>query len=136
MARDAPDQFVTASAVLIDPDAGTLAVCNAGHVPPVLVRPDGTADLIELGAGVPLGVLPRLHRQTETVTLEPGSVVVLVTDGVVESRDHDVDEGIERLRALVAGLADRPLEELVAAAASLADGRLADDVTVVAARLR
>ncbi len=44
MARDAPEQFVTAAAVLIDPDAGTLGVCNAGHVPLVLVRPDGTAD--------------------------------------------------------------------------------------------
>lgn len=136
MSRDAPDQFVTASAVLINPDAGTLAVCSAGHVPLVLVRPDGTADLIELGAGVPLGVLPRLHRETEHFALEPGSVVVLVTDGVVESRDHDIDEGVERLRRLVAGHADRPLEELVSAAASLADGRLADDVTVLAARLR
>ena len=51
MDRDAPDQFVTAAAVLIDPEAGTLAVCNAGHVPLVLVRPDGTSDLIELGSG-------------------------------------------------------------------------------------
>ena len=135
MARDAPEQFVTASAVLIDPDAGTLTVCNAGHVPLVVVRPDGTTDLIEVGAGAPLGVLPRLHRQTEHFALDPGSVVVLVTDGVVESRDRDIDEGIERLRRRVAELVDQPLEDLVAGVATLADDRLADDVTVVAARL-
>lgn len=136
IARDAPEQFVTAAAVLIDPDGRTLTVCNAGHVPLVLVRPDGTAELVEVGSSGPLGVLTRLHREAEHFTLEPGTVVVLVTDGVVESRDHDIDEGIERLRRRLAELAGRPLAELVAAAAALADDRHSDDVTVVAARLR
>lgn len=136
IARDAPEQFVTAAAALIDPVGGTLSVCNAGHVPLVLVRPDGTAELIEVGSAAPLGVLTRLHREAEHFAIEPGCVVVLVTDGVVESRDHDIDEGVERLRSRMAELAGRPLSELVVAAAALADDRHADDVTVVAARLR
>jgi serine phosphatase RsbU (regulator of sigma subunit) len=70
------------------------------------------------------------------VELEPGCVVVMVTDGVVESRDRDIDHGIERLRRRAAELADGPLGELVAGVAALADKRLLDDVTVVAARLR
>lgn len=136
IARDAPEQFITAAAVLVDPDGGTLSVCSAGHVPLVLVRPDGTAELLEVGAGTPLGVQTRQHREAEHFAIEPGSVVVLVTDGVVESRDHDIDVGIERLRLRLAELAGRPLAEMVAEAAALADDTHADDVTVVAARLR
>ncbi len=136
MLRDAPEQFVTAVAVLADPESGTLEISNAGHVPLVLVRPDGSAHVIEGGEGTPLGVVPRHHRSAEQVRLEPGCVVVLVTDGVVESRDHDIDEGIELLRRRAAELAHLPLAELVAGLAALADQRLQDDVTVVAARLR
>jgi PAS domain S-box-containing protein len=136
LARDAPEQFVTAAAVLIDPQSGTLELCNAGHVPLVLVHPDGSTDLVGLATGTPLGVVARLERSSDRATVEPGSVVVMVTDGVVESRDHDIDEGIDRLRRCAAELRDRPLDELVAGIAGLADERLHDDVTVVAARFR
>jgi PAS domain S-box-containing protein len=136
LTRDAPEQFVTAAAVLVDPQTGTLDLCNAGHVPLVVVHPDGSTAILGLDSGTPLGVVPRLERSTDRATLTPGSVVVMVTDGVVESRDHDIDEGIDRLRRCAAELHDRPLDELVAVIAALADERLHDDVTVVAARLR
>ncbi len=135
MTRDAPDQFVTAAAVLVDPDTATLELANAGHVPLVLIGPDGATTVIERGSGAPLGVLPGLGRTTEQIALEPGSTILLVTDGVVESRDHDIDEGIAALARRASELSERPLEELVAGVAALADGRLHDDVTVVAARL-
>ena len=88
------------------------------------------------GTGTPLGVPSETARLTERVAVSPGSVVVLVTDGVVESRDRDIDEGIERLRERAAALAAGPLEDLVREVAALADAALGDDVTVVAARLR
>ena len=59
-----------------------------------------------------------------------------MTDGVVESRTHDLDQGITRLRERAAELRDRPLREVVDALAALADTSLRDDVTVVAARLK
>ncbi len=136
MSRDAPDQFVTAAAVLVDPATGTLDLCNAGHVPVVVVHPDGSTDALGAGSGVPLGVLRNLDRTVTTGHLEPGSLLVLVTDGVVESRAHDVDRGIARLRERAAQLRDEPLPRLVAGLAGLADASLRDDVTVVAARLR
>lgn len=136
MTRDAPEQFVTAAAVRIDPDTGTLELANAGHVPLLLVRPDGTASVLGHGAGLPLGVQPRLQRSSEQADILPGSVVLLVTDGVVESRDHDIDEGIARLARRAGELIGGSLEDLVAGVAELADERLQDDVTVVAARLR
>jgi PAS domain S-box-containing protein len=136
LARDAPEQFVTAAAVLMDPQSGTLELCNAGHVPLVLVHPDGSTDLVGLDSGTPLGVVSGLERSSDRAALEPGCVVVLVTDGVVESRDRDIDEGIGLLRRRASELRGGPLEELVAGIAELADERLHDDVTVVAARLR
>ena len=136
MARDAPDQFVTAAAALVDPERGRITLCNAGHVPVVVVHTDGRSELVGAGAGMPLGIVQGLERATEDHPVGPGATVVLVTDGVVESREADLDRGIERLRQRASDLHGRPLEELVAGIAALADGSLRDDVTVVAARLR
>ncbi len=136
MTRDAPDQFVTAAAVLVAPSSGTLTLCNAGHVPVVVVHADGRTEALGAGSGVPLGVLGRLDRTVATAHLEPGALLILVTDGVVESRSHDLDRGIARLRERAAELREKPLHELVNALAELADKSLRDDVTVLAARLR
>ena len=136
MARDAPDQFVTAAAVLANPATRTITLCNAGHVPVVVVHPDGRTEALGAGAGLPLGVLGRLQRSATTAHLEPGGLLVLVTDGVIESRRHDIDSGIERLRRRAAELRELPVQELVGALAGLADTSLRDDVTVLAARLR
>ena len=62
--------------------------------------------------------------------------LVLVTDGVVESRLGDLDEGLARLGERASKLRDRPLEELVEALAALADSSMRDDVTVLAIRVR
>jgi serine phosphatase RsbU (regulator of sigma subunit) len=136
MTRDAPDQFVTAVAVLVDPATGNLTLCNAGHVPVVVVHPDGRTEALGDGSGVPLGVPGDLERTVATARLDPGTLLVLVTDGVVESRTRDLDQGITALRERAAKLRDRPLGELVVALAALADQSMRDDVTVVAARLR
>ena len=136
MTRDAPDQFVTAMAMLVSPSTGAITLSNAGHVPTTLVHADGRAELLGTAAGVPLGVPTRLDRTVEVGHLEPGALLVLVTDGVVESRTRDLDQGIERLRERAVELRDRPLREVVDGLAALADKTLQDDVTVVAARLR
>jgi PAS domain S-box-containing protein len=136
MTRDAPDQFVTAAAVLVDPATGAVTVCNAGHVPVVLVHPDGSSEELGRGTGVPLGVVDDHARTVVTGHLRPGGLLVLVTDGVVESRTADLDQGIARLKERAADLREKPLDGLVAALADLADTTVHDDVTVLAARLR
>ncbi len=136
LARDAPDQFVTAAAALIDPAAGQLRLCLAGHIPLVLVHPDGSTTLHGEESGIPLGVEAEVVRRSETVAIPPGTVLVLVTDGVVESRVQDLGDGIDRLRARAAELRDGPLDELVAGIAALADSSMRDDVTVLALRVR
>ena len=136
MTRDAPDQFVTAMAMLVAPSTGAITLSNAGHVPATLVHADGRTEVLGTGSGVPLGVPTRLDRTVEVGHLEPGELLVLVTDGVVESRTRDLDQGIERLRQRAVELRDRPLREVVDGLAALADTTLRDDVTVMAARLR
>jgi serine phosphatase RsbU (regulator of sigma subunit) len=136
MTRDAPDQFVTSAAVLIDPATGDLTLCNAGHVPVVIVHADGRTESLGGGSGVPLGIMRPTERSVMHGTVEPGSLVVLVTDGVVEARTRDLDQGIARLEQRASELRHLPLDELVLALADLSDETLRDDVTVLAARLR
>ena len=62
MTRDAPDQFVTAAAVLVDPATGTLTLCNAGHVPVVVVHPDGSDRGARRRVGGAAGRPERLDR--------------------------------------------------------------------------
>ena len=133
--RDAPDQFVTAATALLDPDARQLRLCLAGHIPLVVVRPDGSTALHGEESGIPLGVEAGAVRRAETVRTPPGTVLVLVTDGVVESRDRNLDDGLDRLRSRAVALRDRPLAELVDGVAALADPVLRDDVTVLALRV-
>ncbi len=133
--RDAPEQFVTAVAVLVDPASRRLTMCNAGHVPVVLTRPDGAIEILGDGTGVPLGISQGGERLVIDKQLEPGCTVVIVTDGVVEGRGYDIDEGVARLSATVSELAQAPAGELVQRVATLADRSLRDDVTVVAVRL-
>jgi PAS domain S-box-containing protein len=136
VARDAPEQFVTAMALLVDPITGEISVCNAGHIPTVVVAPDGRTDMLTGQEGPPLGVLPDSRRSSITRHLQPGSLLIMVTDGVVESRRHDIDYGIKLLCDRAAELRGAPLEDLVQGIAALADTSLHDDVTVVASRLR
>jgi serine phosphatase RsbU (regulator of sigma subunit) len=119
----------------MDPATGDLTLCNAGHVPLVLVHPDGSTEALGEGSGLPLGVVRPLERTTASGQLIPGSVAILVTDGVVESRAHDLDVGIERLCRRASELRDKPLPVLVDALAELADKSMRDDVTILAARL-
>ncbi|MGY1724023.1 SpoIIE family protein phosphatase [Blastococcus sp. SYSU DS0533] len=110
---------------------------NAGHPPPLVLRPDGRIEeLAGERAELMLGVEPATRR-TETVVAVPrGSTLLLYTDGLVEGRDLSLDEGTARLRAALAELADRPLPELCDGLLErLRPEGLQDDVALVALRL-
>ncbi|CAL9435770.1 hypothetical protein SUDANB6_02139 [Streptomyces sp. enrichment culture] len=83
---------------------------NAGHLPPVLVEPGEQALMLDVPPGMPLGVGGEPFEEVE-VELPEGSLLALYTDGLVESRDHPLDEG---LQAFVGALTDpaRPLEDV------------------------
>jgi serine phosphatase RsbU (regulator of sigma subunit)/PAS domain-containing protein len=110
---------------------------NAGHLPPLVVNPDGSvAELAAWKGDLLLGVDPEARRQESTVTLDRGATVLLYTDGLVERRDADLDTGMVRLRDAVVELAHLPLEEMLDELIErMVDGRPEDDVAVVAVRL-
>ncbi|MFJ6718723.1 MULTISPECIES: SpoIIE family protein phosphatase [unclassified Streptomyces] len=83
---------------------------NAGHPPPLLVTHDGEAKYLTDGHGMLLGTQARVRRADATHTLPPLSTLVLYTDGLIESRGHTLDYGLERLRRRATRLARHPLE--------------------------
>jgi PAS domain S-box-containing protein len=110
---------------------------NAGHLPPLVINPDGTvAELASWKGDLLLGVDAAVRRRESVVTLDRGATVLLYTDGLVERRDSDLDAGMVRLREVVTELAHLPLEELLDEVLTrLVDGHPDDDVALVAVRL-
>ncbi|GAB7192955.1 hypothetical protein NUM3379_36640 [Kineococcus sp. NUM-3379] len=106
--------------------------CRAGHLPPLLLRPDGSVDLLD-GTGLVLGIDAEHEREDSVGEVLPGSTLLLYTDGLVERRDVSMDERIDVLRAALAELAHLPLDELCDAllVRMLPEGS-DDDVAVVA----
>ncbi|MER6413751.1 SpoIIE family protein phosphatase [Streptomyces humidus] len=93
-----PGQFASCCYVRLDPATGLARAARAGHLPPLLRHPDGRTDVVELPGGVVLGVDPRAHYPVTELRLEPGAILALYTDGLVERPGHDIDEGITALR--------------------------------------
>ena len=115
----------------------SLSWANAGHPPPIVLAPDDTVTVLGRGTGdLMLGVDASAVRAEPTVALEPGTTVLLYTDGLVERRDSTFDAGTARLVDQVRDLADRPLPELCDALLErLLRGTPEDDVAIVAVRL-
>jgi serine phosphatase RsbU (regulator of sigma subunit) len=128
--------FATCAYAVYDAVQGTCEVASAGHLPPLLVRPDGSSEFLDVSPAPPLGVGEGMIR-SRTFEIEDGSLFVLYTDGLVESRDRDIDDGLNRLRGVFGrDSAARPVEELCKAilAGAYADQQR-DDIAVLMARL-
>jgi serine phosphatase RsbU (regulator of sigma subunit) len=111
-ALDLLDVPVMASIVLAEISAPVtgrrtraLRWCNAGHPPPVLLRAGGTPEVLSRVPDLLAGVGTARHRTDHEVTLERGDIVLLYTDGLIETRGGDIDRDIERLRERVASAA-------------------------------
>jgi serine phosphatase RsbU (regulator of sigma subunit) len=90
----------------------TLRWCSAGHPPPVLLTPDGTARLLHSPPELLLGVIPRAARTDHSIELEPLSSVVLFTDGLIERHKPAASRGPESLLEVVAGHQHLSAEQL------------------------
>ena len=81
--------FVTLLYGIYDPETKDFTYSNAGHNFPIVVRPGPTVELLESTGGIALGIEGEFPFQEETTTLEPGSMIVLYTDGVSEAERED-----------------------------------------------
>ena len=130
---DAP--FATVVYVVVDSATGVARYANAGHPPVLLVRRDGGRELLELGSGLPLAVDPDAHYRTGVAELQPGDLLMLYTDGLVESRQRPIAQGIEQLRTAVRS--GRDLDQVLTDVLDtlLESDQRRDDVAVLAVRL-
>ncbi len=131
-------QLVTCSYAVYDPFTATLRACDAGHLPLLMRLPNGEVSELPRFQAVPLGVggIPFGHAET---IVPPGAVLAFYSDGLVESRDSDIDSGIARLKGILGSalatrhsldeVADKILHTLVPSPATHDD-----DVTLLLVR--
>jgi serine phosphatase RsbU (regulator of sigma subunit)/anti-sigma regulatory factor (Ser/Thr protein kinase) len=128
------EQLVTVLYVIADSDNDIVHIANAGHLSPLIVDHTGCR-VVETVAGTPFGV-GGFPREIVSVTLPPGAALVAITDGLVERRGEDIDDGIARVVESSAGAfgwdADVLMSHVVRVAA--AERMHDDDVTVLVLR--
>jgi serine phosphatase RsbU (regulator of sigma subunit) len=133
--KGAADRFVTFVAAVLDLNTFALTLVNAGHPPPIRLSGGKVEELAPDVAGLPLGILERPYDE-QVLTLEPGEIVVLYTDGVTEMRNPQKElYGTDRLRAVlqkaphdVQAVGRAVLDDVRAFAAGRPAG---DDLTIV-----
>jgi serine phosphatase RsbU (regulator of sigma subunit)/PAS domain-containing protein len=139
VARHSPDATAsTAVKVVVDPALDLAIYSSAGHLPPLILRVDGTIHTMNQALGPPLAVTQKVvSRPLGTAMLRAGDTLVLYTDGLVERRGEALDVGIARLSdALVRlreldvdSIADRLLPELPPMSS------LRDDIALIVLRV-
>ncbi len=137
--RTPPEKYATAFLAVLEPETGLLRYTNAGHNPPFVLRADYSTHELE-ATGPPLGLLPGALYRSGEIVLEPGDLLVLYTDGIVEASNPQGEEyGLDRLKVLCLAHGGASCSAL----AEALDGDLlgfvrgtpfADDRTVVLAR--
>ncbi|MFJ7073895.1 SpoIIE family protein phosphatase [Streptomyces sp. NPDC098781] len=126
------DLFATCCYVDVDLEEGSAWCVRAGHLPPVLRRPDGSTRIAEAEGGPPLGVLRQVGFPMSPLRLAPGTVVALTTDGLVESADSDLDTGMDRFARELAR--SDPAHLGLVADALLVGARRTDDIALLLMR--
>ncbi|MEU2434400.1 ATP-binding SpoIIE family protein phosphatase [Streptomyces sp. NPDC007861] len=102
-----PSQIATCVYAVHDPNEGRLVYASAGHLPILVRDADGTVHRAEEPTGPPLGTGGWIHT-SGTIPLQPGSTAVLYTDGLIERRGEDIDEGVAALERALAGATGTP----------------------------
>jgi serine phosphatase RsbU (regulator of sigma subunit) len=129
---------VAGPAAGLDAGSWSCSAGRAGHLPPVVVLPGGETRVLDLPAGLPLGLGEESFEET-TFGLPAGATLALYTDGLVESRYRPIDAGLADLcAALAADLAnpDASLDAACEAVTRKLSRHGEDDITLVLARIR
>ncbi|WP_371498883.1 SpoIIE family protein phosphatase [Kitasatospora sp. NBC_00374] len=147
-----PDEALLATCVyaVFDPATGKLVATKAGHIPPVLIvpkgegvdgpvrtggpLPGGVGQVLDLPSGAPLGVGGVPFESIE-LEIPEGSLLAMCTDGLVESRDKDLDVGLGRLLSVLEQPYASIQQACEAVLATMEQGREPDDVALLLARL-
>jgi len=129
--------FATCAYAVFDAVSGECEVAVAGHLPPLLVHPDGSNELLDVPPAPPLGIGDG-EVESRRFKVDDGSLFVLYTDGLVENKGRDISDGLARLRDIFGpGSPDKQLEDLCKATLDgVYSDHQRDDIAVLIARLR
>jgi serine phosphatase RsbU (regulator of sigma subunit) len=142
MVADSTEHFCTVFCARVRHEAGGLhcRFANGGHLPPLLLRGDGSLEEVEGGRGPLVGPFSDARYQEATLRLEPGDLLLMYTDGLTEVRRREVTRGERDLRATLAASIGRSAEEVVDAvehqAVELLGGRPRDDMALLAIKAK
>jgi PAS domain S-box-containing protein len=128
-------QMATLLYLVMEEDHGTVTFASAGHVPPLVISPEGEAEYMATAPNPPLGVFESPQHTEKRTQLAPGSTIVLYTDGLVEERGVSIDQGLEALRLAASQDSCHPdelCERLVASMLAIHPAN--DDIAVLALR--
>jgi serine phosphatase RsbU (regulator of sigma subunit)/anti-sigma regulatory factor (Ser/Thr protein kinase) len=126
-----PGRTATVVYLAIDPHGGGLTIATAGHPPPLVHKPGAAPRLLDLPGSVPLGATRHVRYEDHELDLEPGTLLLLYTDGLVERPGEGLDESLDRLVSAVESgdlnlehLGDRLVDVLLPEGSNLDDAAL------------
>lgn len=131
-------QFVTVLYGILNLETRLFSYARAGHETPLLLHPDGTVERIPHSSGMALGLWDTVTLDERTITLEPGSTLLLYTDGMTDCRNtHGESFGVDRIKTHLGGLsnvnAQQVCDHMLGTLINYQDGsKQDDDVTLVA----
>jgi serine phosphatase RsbU (regulator of sigma subunit) len=99
-----PGAMATVLYAVIDPALDRVHIASAGHLPPVIAAAGQPGVLADIAGGLMIGVDVAAQRRVTTVKLQPGTLLCLYTDGLVERREYPIDEGLARLCEAITAL--------------------------------
>jgi PAS domain S-box-containing protein len=137
MSRLLPDAIASAVYAVLDLTTGDLTYANAGHPPPLITTGTGHAEYLDDAPGVILGACTNPSLLVGQRQLMPGTGILFYTDGLIEDRRRDIDEGLSALAATMRQSEAPTADRIRAIAENMLHGEpsRADDVCLLAARL-
>lgn len=115
---------------LLDPRSGKFTYTRAGHIPLLIKGPSGDVRIEEEATGPPVGSPFGLDRTEQITQLEPGSIMILMTDGIVENIDRDIDASLNLIAVAVSKAEQNP-EAIVDTLFGLLDDKPFDDAAAL-----
>ncbi|WP_329459593.1 PP2C family protein-serine/threonine phosphatase [Streptomyces sp. NBC_01497] len=119
----------------IDLRRESVTLAMAGHTPPILRRPDGCVEVLDLPPGLLLGVEPATTYRTTEIGMPPGTLLAFYTDGLVERAGIDVGDAIDDLADFIATARSRSLsslcDEIIRRSEENAAGAISDDIAIL-----
>jgi phosphoserine phosphatase RsbU/P len=135
------DRYSTLFCGVLNAGRTELTFVNAGHIPPMIVRSGSVQVERPEGGGLPIGILPNVRYEEQSIPIRPGDLIFCISDGISEAVNaHDEMLQLEVIEAMIDRQRDAPLQVLVEAIAKAVDdysgtAEQRDDMTVAAARV-